>query len=295
MATEHEFSLLDNALDYVLSAAEHAAKSEPRNLKYSVLHLFAGVELLLKARLQREHWTLLFMDVEKASPRRLLSGDFKSVDFDSALARLEAIADVKIDSDSRSVLNQLRVHRNKIQHFGAKFSVEAVRAQIADAANFVVDFVKEQLEDTPGSHAEQVQAIRRMLQENREFVSARMGSLEAELTGKQIVDCPECSQDAIVLADGEPLACRFCDYKTSADALAEQRSETREVLECPHCDTEACAFMCGTDECWYKCFSCGEEMRGDKWDVCTVCNSKLIDDGGICVQCLQDKVADDRS
>ena len=56
--------LLENAFDYLLSAAEYASLKSPRSWKYAILHLVAGIELLLKARLQQEHWSLLFQRVE---------------------------------------------------------------------------------------------------------------------------------------------------------------------------------------------------------------------------------------
>jgi hypothetical protein len=51
-------SLLDNTRDYFPSAAEDDRKGDLRSLKYSILHIAASVELLLKARLFQEHWYL---------------------------------------------------------------------------------------------------------------------------------------------------------------------------------------------------------------------------------------------
>ena len=83
-----ELSLLDNGLDYFLVAAESAGAEAPQNLKYAMLHLVDGVELLLKARLAQEHWSLLFDQTNKASQEKLRQGDFKSVDFEEAYRRL---------------------------------------------------------------------------------------------------------------------------------------------------------------------------------------------------------------
>ena len=63
-----QLTLLDNALDFLLSAAEAVNRDEgPRSLKEAVLHLGNGVELLVKARIAREHWSLIFADVDKAN------------------------------------------------------------------------------------------------------------------------------------------------------------------------------------------------------------------------------------
>ena len=56
-----QLTLLDNALDFLLSAAEAVRRDEGhRSLKEAVLHLANGVELMVKARLAREHWSLIF-------------------------------------------------------------------------------------------------------------------------------------------------------------------------------------------------------------------------------------------
>ena len=64
---ELQQNLLDNALDFMLSAAEAVSRDEGRRtLKDAVLHLGNGIELLLKARLAREHWSLIFSDINKS-------------------------------------------------------------------------------------------------------------------------------------------------------------------------------------------------------------------------------------
>ena len=59
------FSLLENGLDFVLSAVEHlGGNPSKRELKYAVLHLYSGAVLILKERLLREDWKLLFANPE---------------------------------------------------------------------------------------------------------------------------------------------------------------------------------------------------------------------------------------
>ncbi|WP_261958315.1 hypothetical protein [Streptomyces nigrescens] len=58
----------------------------PRDLKYAVLHLQAGTEVLLKARLRQAHWTLVLQDLSaelrksRKTPvsERFASGNFVS-------------------------------------------------------------------------------------------------------------------------------------------------------------------------------------------------------------------------
>ena len=77
-----QLNLLDNALDSLLSAAEAVQRNEgPRSLKEAVLHLGNGIELLVKARLAREHWSLIFSNTDQASYDKLTDAEFTSVDF----------------------------------------------------------------------------------------------------------------------------------------------------------------------------------------------------------------------
>jgi hypothetical protein len=73
MSDEHEitFTPLENGLDFILRALEYLADDPTkRDLKYAVLHLHSGVELILKERLRREHWSLVFEKPEEASKEK---------------------------------------------------------------------------------------------------------------------------------------------------------------------------------------------------------------------------------
>lgn len=292
----HDFQLLDNALDYVLSAAEHAALGTPRDLKYAVLHLFAGVELLLKARLLEEHWSLLFADVDKASQQRLDSGDFKSVDFETAVSRLKDVADVQIDREAVGRLNALRGLRNRIQHFGASINKPQVQSQIGYVANFVIEFVKEHLPELEESHGTQLRGIRDAFGASQAFIDERLKSLAAVLKEfKHLEECPRCLQEAVPIGVDDPPKCRFCDQEIDPSEMAAMRTEDTEVHQCPHCDASACALCIGGDDCYFQCFACGDRMDAKNYSHCPVCSRLIGVEDGICSECLADKVARDNS
>ncbi len=54
------FGLLENAFDYMQSAAECVREGDARSLKRAIRDLAAAMELFLKARLHAEHWSLIF-------------------------------------------------------------------------------------------------------------------------------------------------------------------------------------------------------------------------------------------
>jgi hypothetical protein len=80
-SNELKFTLLENALDSISMALEFLANEDRNRLKVTVLLLGQGVELVLKARLEQEHWSLIFDDPRNAGLNKFEKGDFKSVGF----------------------------------------------------------------------------------------------------------------------------------------------------------------------------------------------------------------------
>lgn len=89
MDNQIQFTLLENSLDFILTGVKDlSGEPTPRDLKYSALHLSAGVELLLKARLEKQDWSLVFKDVNKANEDAYKTGEFKSVGWQTSITRL---------------------------------------------------------------------------------------------------------------------------------------------------------------------------------------------------------------
>jgi len=118
--TEHiMFRPADNGLDYLQSVIEHLRDDpDERDLKYAVLHLQAAVEVLLKVRLVREHWSLIFEKPSAATSAALVGGDFKSITLEDTLTRLTNIAGVEVPKLAQQQFQRLANKRNKLQHFG---------------------------------------------------------------------------------------------------------------------------------------------------------------------------------
>jgi len=104
-----KLSLLENAFDYILDAVNQLQGKRPskRRIKYGIIHLWSGIELLIKKRLMDEHWSLIFRDINKADINALNSGDFVSVYFDEAVTRLKNICGIDI-SDHNDILKKIK-------------------------------------------------------------------------------------------------------------------------------------------------------------------------------------------
>ena len=66
--------LVDNALNFLSRSIEDLQQSP----KYSVIHFYAAVELFLKARLMKEHWSLVVTKPQDADWEKFVAGDFQA-------------------------------------------------------------------------------------------------------------------------------------------------------------------------------------------------------------------------
>ena len=108
---EHFDQLCRSAFDFLLRSTQEI-ESDP---KYALLHFALGLELLQKARLYEEHWSLIV--TSQPSLKALTHGDFSSVSCKEAMGRLETIVGQPVPADAKKTFETIIKHRNKIVHF----------------------------------------------------------------------------------------------------------------------------------------------------------------------------------
>ena len=153
MSKTLKFDLLENGVDYLLSGVEHLNAKEARSHKYAILHLAAGVELILKHVIKEEHWSLLFEDPSKANKSNLDTGDFKSIEFESIWNRLKNVCGIDIGQSDHLTLKSLRNLRNRIQHFNVDINILAVRAECSQVLAFLLGFIDNEVDITGQSES----------------------------------------------------------------------------------------------------------------------------------------------
>jgi hypothetical protein len=219
-----DFPPVRNGVDYLLSVVDQLYRDRvlqqglptPRDIKYAVLHLQAAAEVLLKARLLRDHWSLVFKDPGQASERRFRDGDFESCGIDDTVRRLRQIAGLAITDQEQKALKDLARDRNALQHYGLTHNARAVEARAGQVLDFLVRFLDEVLlpgltADEEDAIGEDMASVREGLTGIRTYVTHRMDRLQGELKGQadRTLQCPECAQWAL-LVTGDGHRCRFC-------------------------------------------------------------------------------------
>ncbi|MFF1399377.1 hypothetical protein ACFVZD_36965 [Streptomyces sp. NPDC058287] len=249
-----DFPPVFNGIDYLVSVVDHLQPDTggtPRDIKYAVLHLQAAAEVLLKARLVREHWSLVFRDPGTATHKSFLQASFESCTTTTAVQRLRNIAGLAISEKDASALKDLAETRNALQHYGLTHNARAVEARAATVLDFLLRFLAEEPlvpalsedEEEAWAHAAEadLDKVRDGVLAIQSFVTRRMNRLRGnELKGAEdrTVYCLECQQPALVLDDHGGV-CHFCPIEWSAsDLLTVYRfTDDRDAPghDCPNC------------------------------------------------------------
>ncbi|GAI03467.1 unnamed protein product, partial [marine sediment metagenome] len=114
--------------------------------------------------------------MNKASENALKTGEFKSVDFDECVERLESILELNMGSHI-DLLRLLRRHRNKLQHFEYNGNRDEVISILVKTWSFVLDFLHDHLTDVVRDQVATIEKIREFMIENESFVKERSANI----------------------------------------------------------------------------------------------------------------------
>ena len=112
-------NIINNAIDFLQKSVSELEESP----KYSVLHFHAALELFLKARLIKEHWSLVFAQSKHIDKNKFASGDFISVSFSDAIERINKLSNQpELTPKVIESFEKIGKIRNTIIHFYYDFS-----------------------------------------------------------------------------------------------------------------------------------------------------------------------------
>ena len=288
--------ILENGLDFLLHAVrpptDYDDESEASVLpKYAVLNLAAACELILKARLCKEHWSLIFQNPDKATLAGLRSGEFVSVNFEKSLSRLRRDCGVELSRDTRDVLSELRNRRNLYQHFRTDVDRPVITSVAARVLATLVDHLEEWFDesDFTAQASDVLSALRARLVDFHGLREARLALIEEDIETIKMQDhaehCLICGESALAL--GDPVKCLFCHWTTSAKLAATSQAEREEaarqlrlhqlslfpepplpwvvVCFCQVCGAEACVTRTFDEEgrtlVSSRCYACARNIR----------------------------------
>ena len=269
-----ETKILESAMDFI-----HKSIGELRqDLKYSIVHFHAGLELLLKARLIKEHWSLVFDKKENITKVKFDSGDFRSILFSDSIKRINGVFGAhgrpEISQKAEEAFMAVASLRNKILHFYYDFKSEAHQREAATvqlrALHYIQLWLKETEDNFFGEYAKKINVeiskLKEYLRVAYEEQKDKIKSLCEE--GFHIAKCQACSYESMKhskqMKEIHHAVCLVCD-----------NVENCILIEC-ECGATVPFYSGGEAECG----KCGKEFSVDA--VVDALGEQYTGSDGIC-------------
>lgn len=233
--------------------------------KSSLIDLYTAIELFFKARLMKEHWSLIISKPESAIKQKFESGDFHSVYLDQANNRLKNICGENIKQEAIDNFKALGNHRNQIVHFAhTEFSGKETKIIIEHWVSWfhLHELLTNNWADIFASYQVSIDKIDAKVKLNHEFLKAKFDLIQAKIEiekkkGSCIVCCPSCRlESAKVLKShgwGEDVECLVCDVKDL------KLKKITTSIPCSNCN-EGVEYFVVKD---HKCISCHTELTSE--------------------------------
>ena len=204
--------------------------AKPTALKYAVLHMYAGVLLLLKERIRRE------------APLLVFTANRKTLNFPEIQSMLPC-AGVTLKAVDLKMLKKFQERRNVLEHYECNLDLETTKDLLGQLAAFTYFFFRDQLSEDLGDHLEASTARRlRDLKEiyerresehrtawrqrakryfsltNEEVETIRRSAEAFDPRGEpyphEFIECPECGDDSVVMLEPDMGLCTNVECKT---------------------------------------------------------------------------------
>lgn len=303
-------ALRDNSYDFIEKGLKAILSDDEQEYKYAILHLYSGILLFLKDILYKEHWILLFQDVNEADKSKLFDGTIKSVNHHSLISRLKMTDALNISEKFDDDLDWLRQQRNKIEHLHSKLNPHEVRSRIASTLiNLLtlindhktsLGFIYDEYYGDQYTYMDLLELIQRYSFEFEEFITKRNAIISSQVKqGELILECAQCNQNTMDIdSDSNQVLCYFCLLKLDIETFLtlfvpeyfEVVTEGYNNYNCPGCHSYLFFDYRGKMFCFeccslysmsslMDCVRCGitHEVANDEFPViCDSCLTKLM-------------------
>jgi hypothetical protein len=271
--TRLSHALLSNSHDFIRSAVKYANEDDKDSFKFAIIHLTSALELLLKSRLAEEHWSLIFINPDKATVPNLQIGNFISVDIDTAQKRLRNICNIELSNSDKELIKNLQKIRNKIIHFHIEINRNSIKGLTAHSLNTYIKFYNSNIAPNWEEYSVFGYELSQKLTEFKEFVESRMETLSSALNKSNrpktnyFRECQYCLQDSIILNKENKLECLFCGDAVDIVDISEIISEDGSADICPSCGIKSyIVASIKNDQKNFECIICGHfEEKPHVW------------------------------
>lgn len=264
MKTDERFNnLVENAIDF-LNKAIVDIDTEP---KYAIIHFYSAVELFLKARLFKEHWTLVVAKNQDLDWEKFKAGNFQSISLVDAANRLDKVVGSGLNELEIKAFKEVGEHRNKLMHFYHQTQsaskderlVKDVITQLHRAWHYLHILLLIRWEDVFKKWETKLFEFDAKLMKYHDYLEAIFNTVKSniekqKLDGFWFTECPSCHFEAISHINKERIvynaSCMVCGL-----------SNRYINVHCPKCNNLT-AISEGEEE--VKCSFCKHELNSSE-------------------------------
>ena len=258
-----EKELLENLIDNAFDFLETGISQFENSPKYSVINFCAAIELLLKARLMSEHWSLVVATKNHPDLSKFQKGDFKSLNFKDLLPRIEAVTNESFSKETIDCFNGLANHRNKMIHFfheahAASPSNDLLEQVAIEQCNgwFYLQRLLRKWNNIFSSYSEKITSINQMMKVHKVYLEAVFERIKPELDADRtkgiiFVNCMTCGHES---SQEQELTDLLFEYKCRVCTAYNEAIK----IPCP----EECAgsILLEQGDAIYDCNTCYEDV-----------------------------------
>lgn len=306
-----EFSMIENAIDFIESGLNSVLLEDQMESKYAILHLHAGITLFLKDVLSKEHWSLIFQNVDNANREDLISGNIQTVNYKTLKSRLKQITDFNIGEDFIDSLDFINRTRNNIEHYHFQVNTHQLKSRLAKMIHELIIFLN-QIHQIDTHYSDLLESVRDYSLQYDAYHDERYRVIQSKLDQiNNLFLCLHCNQETVELLHEDNLSyCYFCDQNIDQNDLEEMiRALTYSsaydnggyVNEiCPDCEHDS--FYCKEDishndkiSSDWVCFDCFVTYEGREIEQCDGCGSPIHSgsDYSMCTNCVERRLNQD--
>ena len=320
--TEHGLAFLTRSIS---SLGDEDSSRAPL---FAVVDIAVAIEALLKARLAREHWSLVLADPNRSSAAEFGAGQAKTVTPTQAISRLKNIVGITFPGSTETDISKAVNMRNRTMHFTVPEDddLQAVWSVYGIALNAVLAVLRSEFRNgvspkTRGQVDEVIVALVDEALEITEVVGDRLVAISTDLkSADACLECPSCRQSTLTFSEqSEQAICAFCLWQpTTSKLAAEEYTHTvlgmtnydvftyedgTPVWLCWNCGSQAAVQVgpnnyirinaksgnVSASSAFYACFECASTGDSAKISACYLCMELYPDvDGSPCPSCLAD-------
>lgn len=224
-------SVIENAFDFL----EHALNEIESSPKYSVINFAIAIELFLKARLMKEHWSLIIQRPDSTNFQKFIDGDQTSITFEEVLRRLRTIAFVEMPDQAFKCIDSLRMHRNRVVHF-LHSQIEEKRSEIVIEQCRAWFYLQSMLKTWFPEYSTRIESIEVAMTKNKSYLDTKYEALKPRIEKQKkdllVIVCEICGKDACIESE------KLCNELTTFVCEVCDHTQARLAITCPVCDEE---------------------------------------------------------